>query len=104
MYMEVHSEWPEALKLYKRQCPYVTTAVIVNETISLKQIIALARLTQSDGVSLAQEAISDDIVRRLHTCKLFIDAWSDTAKTARRLRPFGVTAIAENLTGKVLRI
>ncbi|MDB5166452.1 MAG: glycerophosphoryl diester phosphodiesterase [Candidatus Saccharibacteria bacterium] len=102
--VEVHSFWYHALITFKAACPSVLTAAIVGGGFTGPQIIDIARATGANGVSLNFEFISPKIVRECHQSKLFVDAWAIPDGTVlQRLRRFGINAIVENFTGKMLK-
>jgi len=99
--IEVHSFWYGALRIFKRQCPLVTTAAIINGGFAPSEIIAIARKCRVDGVSLNYEFISKSAVRACHKAGLFVDTWAVPDKTVmKRLRRFGLEAIVENYSGR----
>ena len=98
--MEVHSFWYEALIEFKKQCPSVVTAAIINGGFDSHMIVDIALKTGASGVSLGYEFISPKIVRTCHKSNLFVDTWAiSDATVLKRLRPFGINAMVENFTG-----
>ncbi len=103
-YIEVHSFWYGALTVFKQLCPHTITAAIINGGFTAQQIIDIATAAKADGVSLGYEFLSKDQVKVCHKSGLFVDCWAISDRTVmRRLRHFGIQAIVENFTGKVLR-
>lgn len=104
-YIEVHSCWYEALRVFKQQCPEIVTGAIIKTELTSKDIISIARRTKADGVSIEYGPLSPRTVKDCHTCNLFVDSWAVSDKTVlHRLRPFGFRAIVENFTGKTLLV
>lgn len=103
--VEVHSFWYDALIEFKRMCPSVVTAAIINGGFDGRQIIDIAERTGAKGVSLGYEFISPKVVRQCHASNLFVDTWAISDSTVlKRLRPFGINAMVENFTGTVIRL
>ncbi len=103
--IEVHSFWYEALKMFTRDCPAVTTAAIINGGFTGEQIVNLAHDAEASGVSLGYEFISPKVVRQCHAAKLFVDTWAISDGTVmKRLRPFGINAVVENFTGTLIKL
>ena len=103
-YIEVHSFWYEALKLFKKMSPSIITAAVINGGFTGEEIISIAARTGSNGVSLGYEFISSKIVRQCHKSKLFVDIWAISDGTVlKRLRPTNVDAVVENFTGILIK-
>jgi glycerophosphoryl diester phosphodiesterase len=103
-YIEVHSFWYEALKEFKAACPAIVTGAIINGGFEGKQIVAIAKDTGANGVSLGYEFLSNRVVRECHKAGLFVDTWAISDGTVlHRIRPLGINAVVENFTGKIIR-
>ena len=104
LYIEVHSFWYEALRLFTIMSPSIVTAAIINGGFNDEEIISIATSTHSNGVSLGYEFLSSKIVRQCHKSKLFVDTWAIPDGTVlKRLKPMSVNAVVENFTGKMIR-
>jgi glycerophosphoryl diester phosphodiesterase len=101
--VEVHSFWYEALKEFKSLSPEIVTAAILSGGFSAKQILDIARGSDANGVSLNYSYVSSEIVKQCHANGIFIDTYDVSDGTVmKRLRRFGLNAVIENFTGKVI--
>jgi len=104
LYIEVHSFWYEALRLFTIMSPSIVTAAIINGGFTGEEIVSIAASTHSNGVSLGYEFLSSKTVRQCHKSKLFVDTWAIPDGTVlKRLKPMSVNAVVENFTGRMIR-